>query len=303
MPATTASALHVHAVSGARFGVASRAVRVWLPPGYADDRTRRYPVLYLMDGQNVFDPATAFAGVAWSAGATAARLIAQRRIEPLILVGVDNAGAQRTDDFTPVPWRGRGGGADAFGRLLTEAIKPWIDAHYRTRPERTATGLAGASLGGLFALAVALARPDVFGRVAALSPTLWWADGALLRAIAGLRTRPDVRLWLDVGRREAPALRQHVRAAQELLLAKGWQLHRNAHRATLRHAEVARGRHDEASWGRRFDRVLRFLFPPPPRRRDQRGSTPPSAGTTASSATASRSRRSKPRAVAGTATS
>lgn len=247
-----------------RFGAAGRTVRVWLPAGYDAAPRQRYPVLYVMDGQNLFAAETAFLGVTWGIGATAQRLIDRRRIEPLLLVGVDNSGAGRTTDYTPVPWLGRGGGAERFAAMLLGEIKPFVDRHYRTRPDRASTGIAGASLGGLFALHAALQHDDTFGRAAALSPTVWWGHGAILRRIAALRERPDVRLWLDVGKREAAPLRQHVRSAKELLLAKGWVTHRSAAKATLRHSEVARGRHDEASWGKRFDRVLRFLFPPAP---------------------------------------
>jgi predicted alpha/beta superfamily hydrolase len=119
----------------------------------------------------------------------------------------------------------------------------------------------GASLGGLFALHTAVARPDVFGGCAALSPSLWWADDALFAALATLPGKRPVRIWLDAGKREAKPLQQGVRAAAELLLAKGWHQHRKAARADLRHVEVPGGRHDEASWGRRCDRVLKFLFP------------------------------------------
>jgi predicted alpha/beta superfamily hydrolase len=254
--------LTTHVFTRSRFGVAGRAVRVWLPSGYDERAAQRYPVLYLMDGQNLFEAETAFAGVAWRAGETAQKLIDARRIEPLLLVGVDNSGAHRTDDYTPVRWQGRGGAADDFGRMLTDEIKPFVDAHYRTRPDRASTGIAGASLGGLFALHLALSREDLFARAAALSPTIWWGHGAILRRIAALPQRPDLRLWIDIGKREAPPLRQQVQRAEQLLLAKGWLAHRNARKATLRHAEIARGGHDERSWGKRFDRVLKFLFPP-----------------------------------------
>jgi predicted alpha/beta superfamily hydrolase len=277
--------LATHHFRHSRFGVAGRAVRVWLPAGYGTEPMRHYPVLYLMDGQNLFEPQTAFGGVCWGVGDTAQKLIDKRRIEPVILVGIDNAGIHRTDDYTPVRWQGRGGAADRFGRMLTDEIKPFVDRHYRTRRDRASTGIGGASLGGLFALHTALSRPDVFGRVAAMSPTLWWGNGAVLREIAALPARPDVRIWLDIGKREARPMRQQVRRAEELLVDKGWVAHRSAKKATLRCREVARATHDERSWGRRFDRVLKFLFPPAkdaPRRAapaQGRSSRPPRAGT------------------------
>ena len=296
--------LRAHRFPRSRFGVAGRIVRVWLPAGYDARPAQRYPVLYVQDGQNLFEAETAFAGVPWGIGDTAQKLIDKRRIEPLILVGIDNSGQHRTDDYTPVRWQGRGGSADEFGRMLTDEIKPFVDRHYRTRPGRESTGIAGASLGGLFALHLALSRPDVFGRAAAMSPTLWWGNAVILREIAALPHRIDVRLWIDVGKREAPPLRQQVRRAEALLVDKGWIAHRSARKATLRYREVAGGAHDERSWGKRFDRVLKFLFPPPPRRsvRTQRNSRPPIAGTSSGTAVASTSRRSKLRADSGRST-
>lgn len=294
--------LVTHRFPPSRFGVAGRAVRIWLPADYLVEPMRRHPVLYLQDGQNLFSPETAFAGVAWNAGTTAQKLIDARKIEPLILVGIDNSGVHRTDDYTPVPWQGRGGAAQHFGRMLTDEIKPFVDHHYRTRPDRDSTGIAGASLGGLFALHLAFSRPDVFARVAALSPTLWWANGIVLREIAALHGRPDLRIWLDVGKREAPPLRQQIHAAEALLVGKGYRNHRSAAKADLRCREVARARHDERSWGLRFDRVLKFLFARPKRGGAAQGvpSKPPTAGTRRASPTQSSSRRSNVRADSGT---
>lgn len=262
--------LQVHHFLRSRFHVLGRAIRVWLPRDHALHPQRRYPVVYLQDGQNVFANSAPRARQSWDADTTAQRLIDAGKLTPLMLVAVDNAGLHRVDDYTSQAWRGRGGHAEDFGRMLVDEIKPFVDAHYPTRPERAATALVGASLGGLFALQLALTRPDVFGGVAALSPTTWWANGALLRMLAALPAHLPVRIWIDAGKREAPPLRQGVRAVAELLLAKGWHKHRTAARGDLRHLEVPRGRHDELAWGRRLDRVLQFLFPQP--RQTRRGS-------------------------------
>lgn len=262
--------LHTHHFASHRRGIAGRRVRVWTPDGYAAEPTRRYPVLYLQDGQNVFDAASAFAGVAWQAHTTAQQLIHAKKITPLILVAIDNSGPHRTDDYTPVPWLHHGGGhAGAYAQLLLEEIKPFVDHHYRTMPGPESTALGGSSLGALFALYTGLRCPRVFGHVAAMSPSAFWGDHHLLHTVARSSHVP-VRIWLDAGKREKPALRQSTSALAQLLLDKGWQKHRTAKRATLRFTEVPGGRHTEAAWGKRFGRVLRFLFPAAPAARAPR---------------------------------
>lgn len=275
------AAPHVHFCLPSRHRIAGRALRVWLPRTANGSPPHRHPVLYLLDGQNVFDDEHAFAGRGWRVHATAQRLVDRGSIVAPILVGIDHDAGHRTAELTPWSWHGRGGGGAAFAQQLLDTIVPFVDAHYPTRPEHTARAIGGASLGGLFALHLALSRPDVFGGCAALSPSLWWADGALPAAIAKLPHRRPVRIWLDAGKREAKPLRQSVRTTVELLLSKGWQRHRQAARADLRHVEQAGGRHDEASWGGRMDRVLKFLFPPPKaprRRRRARPQAPATAG-------------------------
>lgn len=254
--------LRVHHFFGSRHHVAGRALRVWLPALPARAPGLRLPVVYLLDGQNVFDGDTAFAGIGWQANTTTQRLVDGGSITPPILVAIDNAGAHRLDEFTPDAWHGRGGHAAAFGHELLSTIVPFVDAHYPTRAEPAARAVVGASLGGLFALHVTLAHPEVFGAVGALSPSTWWADGALQRHLEHLPERAPVRVWIDVGKRESPSHRRSVRDLAELLASKGWQKHRVAKHASLRHVEIAGGRHDEASWGKRFGRVLKFLLPP-----------------------------------------
>jgi predicted alpha/beta superfamily hydrolase len=239
---------------------APRKVRVYTPPDYADT-DQRCGVLYLQDGQNLFDPSASFAGVAWGADKTANALILRRKIPPLIIVGVDNTGHERLNEYTPAPYRGRGGKADGYAQFLIEEVKPFIDENYRTLSGREFTGLGGSSLGGLFALWLGVARPDVFSRLAVMSPSLWWADGDILRQIAALPTRQSQRVWLDIGRREGRPFKAHTRHLQEIFLSKGWRKNRNARLADFRYLEAPQARHDEASWGARFDKVLRFLYP------------------------------------------
>lgn len=241
---------------------AARRVWIYLPPAYEQEPERRYPVLYLQDGQNVFDGATAFiAGREWEVDETAQRLIRERRVEPLIVVAVDNAGARRTFEYTPTRDArvGDGGGIAAYARMLLGELKPWLDARYRTRPQREATGISGSSLGGLAALWIGLEHADVFGRIAALSVSAWWDDAVLVRTVDALPGRPETRIWLDIGAREGDDAARPVQMLRDALVRKGW---REGH--DLHYEETPGATHDEGAWARRVPEVLAFLFPPAP---------------------------------------
>ena len=245
-----------------------RRVWVYLPPGYRREPQRRYPVLYLQDGQNVFDGATAFiAGHEWEVDEAAQRLIDEGRVEPLIVVAIDNAGARRLLEYTPTRDArvGGGGGIATYARMLLGELKPWVDARYRTRPERETTGIGGSSLGGLAALSIGLGHPEVFGRIAALSVSAWWDEALIVRTVDALPARPDTRIWLDIGSREDAGAVEEVRRLRDALVRKGWREGGEFH-----YAELAGATHDESAWAKRMPDVLAFLYPvraapsPPP---------------------------------------
>ena len=237
-----------------------RDITIYLPPGYGDDAKRRFPVFYIQDGQNLFDPETAFIrGKHWRLGETAGRLILAGRVAPVVIVGVGNGGESRIDEYTPWPdeRRGEGGRADLYGRFLVEELMPFVDGRVRTETGPRSTGLGGASLGGLVSLYLALARPDVFGSVAALSPSVWWHRSSILRTVRSLRDRPDVRIWLDIGSEEGRSHVKRVRLLRDALRAKGWN--RGSRMAYL---EAEGAVHDEFAWGERAGAILEYLFPP-----------------------------------------
>jgi len=259
----TLSALHfvTHAAFHSKFLPEDRDITVFLPPGY-EASDKRYPVLYLHDGQNLFDPEAAFVkGQHWRVGETATLLIEAARIPPLIIVGVDNAGSRRLDEYTPTHDRRRGGGrADAYGALLVSELKPFVDARYRTLPDAANTGLGGSSLGGLVSLYLGLEHPDVFTRLAVMSPSVWWDRRAVLRNVREAKPKPRLRIWVDIGTREG---RHHVENARLLkagLLKGGW-----VDGDDLHYEEIQGGTHSEGSWAERFGRVLEFLFAQGPR--------------------------------------
>lgn len=233
---------------------------MYLPPDYNSAAERRYPVLYLHDGQNLFDAATAFAGNEWGVDELAEELIQSGQIEPLIIVGIYNAGPRRIWEYTHIPdRRGRGGRARAYGKLIVDDLKPFIDAEYRTRSGSANAGLGGSSLGGLVTLYLGLHHPRTFGKLIAMSPSIWWANRAILREVRKLRGKSGQKIWLDIGTCEGPNPDSCVKNAEDLhaaLVAKGWQ---EGH--DLKFVEDQGAGHDERAWGFRMRDALKFLFP------------------------------------------
>ena len=235
-----------------------RNVVVYVPPQYDTEPDRRFPVFYLHDGQNLFDGRTSYvANCTWRAHTTADQLNQEGAIEPVILVGVDNTGVRRMPEYTPTRDLRMGGGeGPLYGRLLVHELKPFLDELYRTLPDRHNTAVGGSSLGGLISLYLGIEQPEVFGKVAVLSPSLWWNHRSLLDRIRRLRPSPTIRIWLDMG--TAEGLR-HVRDTDQLdevLRKLGWQ-----EGTTLHYARAEGALHEESAWAARFGDVLRFLFP------------------------------------------
>ena len=249
-----------HAGFRSKFLPAARDVLVYLPPGYESEATRRYPVLYLHDGQNLFDGATAYIpGQDWRVGQTASALVRRQAIEPVIVVGIYNTGRERVEEYTPsvCPRLKVGGKADLYGRLIVEELKPFIDAHYRTRAGLCDTGLGGSSLGGLVTAYLGLRHPDVFGKLAVVSPSVWWDGRRILGDVAALGSKTEARIWLDMGTEEGPRAIDDARRLRDALLSKGWNLDRD-----LRYHEARGARHTEAAWAQRVEPLLKFLYPP-----------------------------------------
>lgn len=241
----------VHRVHS-KFLPKDRDVFVWLPPGYDSDPARRYPVLYMQDGGSV--------AVNWRIDEIAKPLIASRQVEPLIIVMVSNGGTEsdRFDEYTPTKPRGAtsGGNADGYGRMLVEELKPLIDAQYRTLTDAPSTGLGGTSLGGLVSLYLGLEHPTVFGKLAVMSPAVWWDDDLIVRRVKALAAKPPARIWLDIGTQEGPSMEGGVRKLRNALVKKGWVLG-----SDLMYFEAKGGQHNEESFARRAGPMLQYLFP------------------------------------------
>jgi predicted alpha/beta superfamily hydrolase len=243
-----------------------RDVLVYLPRGYRRFSRTRYPVLYLQDGQNVFDAATAFAQVEWGVDETAQRLIRQNLIEPLIVVAIANTGDERIHEYAPTRGvidssgkrkkRSRGLARD-YGRFLIDELKPYIDRKYRTKRKGEFTGLGGSSLGGLLTLSLGLWFPQVFTRLMVMSPSVWWDDQAIVKMVEKIEEKLPLKIWLDTGTNE-PGW-ERARSLRDALVERGWKLFDD-----LQYHEFEGADHSEGAWATRVDPALRYLFPPPP---------------------------------------
>jgi enterochelin esterase-like enzyme len=230
---------------------------VYLPAGYVENRERHYPVMYMQDGQNLFDPATAFGGVPWRMGETADGLIGEGAIQPLIIVGVWNTGKARIKEYTPSRMPRLGGGkAEGYTRMLMDEVKPFIERQYRVASGPENTGLGGSSLGGLVTLYAGLRFPHVFGKLAALSPSIWWGAGWVNKFAQEARVEPRPRIWLDGGTREGPQFVPRLEKFRDILRGKGWRDEQDLHFEV-----IEGGEHNEAAWAQRVGPFLRFLFP------------------------------------------
>ena len=227
-----------------------RYVDVYLPDSYGDGR-RRYPVVYMHDGQNLSDPAIAFAGQTWHLH-EGLLWLAARGIEPIV-VGVHNTAA-RLGEYSPMSDAKHGGGdGDRYARFLIDTLKPRIDAEYRSRRDRESTVVAGSSMGGLISLFLFFRRPSPFGRAAVMSPSIWYAGRSILDFVDRARGTRG-RLYVDVGTAEGAGTLRNARALNRLLRGKGYR------KDSLRYVEADGHQHREADWAWRLPQALEFLL-------------------------------------------
>lgn len=262
-PSVTGDVRRVQVVGGAgRAAGMIRDVLVWLPPGYEDaaNAGRRYPVFYLLDGQNVFEK---HAGVPaeWRADEIAAELIASGRIEPLIIVGVPHAGPARADEYVPlIPGSPHSGSGDSYTAWLIAEVVPRVERAFRVSESAEDRAIGGASLGGLMSLYAATRHPGVFGRVLAESPSLGLGGVELVRPMFGPIDAWPRRIFLGVGGREAGADRDasaryaaRVRDLHAMLENRGLG-------EGLKFVFDERAAHSEEAWSGRLPAALEFLF-------------------------------------------
>ena len=269
---SNANVIRVEAAAGdlrlhefrSRFFRNTRFLRIWLPPGYdtAESSARRYPVLYLNDGQNLFEPSTSFTGVEWQVDEAAERLIREGQVAPVIIVGIDNAGKDRFREYmphrslNPMMLRVQG---NRYPNFLIKEVMPFVARNYRVASGPENTGLGGSSLGALIALYTAALHPGWFGRLLVESPSLWASNRQMIRESRSVKQWPE-RIFLGTGTAEAGredrdrSMVDDVRELGAIFRRAGLDDRR------LKLVIDEGATHHESAWARRFPDALLFLF-------------------------------------------
>lgn len=232
----------------------NRTRRIWLylPPDY-ETTTKNYPVLYMHDGQNLFDLYTSFAGE-WEVDETLNALHASGREVPIV-VGIDNGGQHRIAEYTPWSHPSYGGGdGDLYARFIVETLKPYIDANYRTLPQREHTGMMGSSLGGLISHYIGLKYQNVFSKAGVFSPSFWFSNSSYTFAYETGKIHP-MRYYMMGGTNESSGLVQQMNSMVDTLMAAGF----NPAEVFLK--IVPGGQHNEFLWRTQFGEAFEWLFP------------------------------------------
>lgn len=230
----------------------TRRIWVYLPTDYEDAVTKRYSVLYMQDGQNLFDDKSSFSGE-WGIDETLNKLT-KLGTESCIVVGIENGGSNRINEYSPFVNKEYGGGeGKAYMRFIIETLKPYIDSAFRTHPDQKHTAIAGSSLGGLISIYGALSYPSVFGKVGAFSPALWFSDSIFSYA-KGKYFDPSILIYYVAGSNESNRMTADIYHLDSILGSKGALSYvSNIH-------IKADGEHKEWFWRREFEEFYKILF-------------------------------------------
>ncbi|HEY9222009.1 MAG TPA: alpha/beta hydrolase-fold protein [Lutibacter sp.] len=229
----------------------SHKVWIYLPPNY-DKTSKKYPVIYMHDAQNLFDAATSYAGE-WEVDETLNKLY-EKTGKGFIVVGIENGGEERINEYTPWKNEKYGGGKGAiYADFIVNTLKPYIDDHYRTKKQRKHTGLMGSSLGGLISYYGGLKYPKTFGKIGALSTSFWFSEKvvAFTQEKGNLK---NVKLFLLVGGKEGEDMDKNTQKMEKLLLKTGFKP------KNLKTKINPEGKHNEAFWSSEFSAIVSWLY-------------------------------------------
>jgi len=251
----------IHELPSLHLGL-TRRLTVWFPRARWR-KFERYPVLYLNDGQNLFDPARAFAGNTWQIAETAKRLVRTGRIPPLVIVGIDHGGVRRGREFLPVEDSLYPGTAEPLGReyaeFVTREVVPFIARTYPVRRGPANTGFGGSSYGAIAALNTAMIKPGTFGRLLVESPSLYVGNKYMLRRASGVSRWPS-RIFLGVGTAETRSVERNQETVANVLELEQILRRGGLGPRRLRLVVDDGATHSEGAWANRFPQALEFLF-------------------------------------------
>ncbi|WP_091641922.1 alpha/beta hydrolase-fold protein [Micromonospora pallida] len=231
-----------------------RNIILYLPPSYSENAAKRYPVMYMHDGQNLFNAQTAFGGVEWQVDETLNRLIGQGTVRETIVVGIYNT-ANRMSEYTPsVDPQYGGGNANAYLDFIQQTLKPYINANYRTLTATQDTMMMGSSLGGLLSCYAGWTRNTVYGGVGCMSSSFWWDGEEFTRTVEAHQGKKGGRFYMDAGGNNDGATQ--TARFRDAMLADGY-----TSGSDLMHVYDPSGSHNESSWARRLPVPLEFLLP------------------------------------------
>jgi predicted alpha/beta superfamily hydrolase len=229
----------------------SRSLRIYLPASYEENKAKRYPVLYMHDGQNLFDAKTAAYGVEWGVDETVNRLVATGAMDEVIVVGIDNT-PDRIPEYTPCCDPKYGGGKlDAYEAFVVDTVKPYVDKTWRTLPGKESTAIMGSSLGGLASVLIAQRHPEVFSKAGGMSSAFWWNNK---QTVSKLPARTPVKFYIDAGTKNDDV--EETRQMRDALMAQGYKQD-----VDLYFYLADGGSHDEKSWAARVEKPLLWFFP------------------------------------------
>ena len=229
----------------------SRSLRIYLPPSYEENKAKHYPVLYMHDGQNLFDAKTAAYGVEWGIDETVNHLIATGAMDEVIVVGIDNT-PDRIPEYTPCCDPKYGGGKlDAYQAFVVDTVKPYVDKTLRTLPGKENTAIMGSSLGGIASVYIAQRHPEVFSKAGGVSSAFWWNNREM---IAKQPAHVPVKFYIDAGTKNDGI--DDTSKMRDAMVAHGYKLN-----ADLYYYAAEGGSHNEKSWAARVDKPLLWFFP------------------------------------------
>ncbi|MDB5754897.1 MAG: esterase [Massilia sp.] len=229
----------------------SRSLRIYLPPSYEENPSKRYPVLYMHDGQNLFDAKTAAFGTEWGIDETVNRLVATGKMDEVIVVGIDNT-PDRIPEYTPCCDPKHGGGKlPGYEAFIVDTVKPAIDAKLRTLPGKENTAIMGSSLGGIASVVIAQHHPEIFSKAGGVSSSFWWNDKAL---VTKLPARVPVKFYIDAGTSNDGL--EETKLMRDAMLAHGYVAGTD-----LMFFAAEGASHNEKSWAARVEKPLMWFFP------------------------------------------